>query len=186
MHYSIFDDLLEESIEFSDDSAVIFRNGVMTKIGRLPGDEAAGALFASADGSVVVGASADFDTLGLSVFVWTEATGMRDLLDILAEEVIELRGWELLWLDGLSADGHTLLGRAVNPRGRALSWLVILPEPATGALVAPGTALVSAYRRALALGTGPGAVNQRPASASAVPGSTSKIGSLTRFTAEAH
>lgn len=119
----------------------------MTAIGHLPAYQYSAAFAASANGSSLAGINVDLAAFRASVFVWTTSTGMQDLIDLLAQSGVDLHRWELWSVDGFSADGHTLVGRATNPHGRTVGSLATLPEPATGALAAIGTALLAAARR---------------------------------------
>jgi hypothetical protein len=108
------------------------------------------ALAVSGDGSLIGGRLGPFDDL--HAFVWNEAIGVRRLDEVLTSLGVDLTGWTLLSVVGVSADGHTLLGEGRNPAGRSEAWLatipVLVPEPGTIALLGLGVALLGA-RRAL-------------------------------------
>ena len=119
----------------------------MVGLGHLPGNVAVGeARDVSADGSIVVGIDAAHS------FVWSEATGMRDLETFLFDfYALDLGGWDLGEVRAISADGRTLVGTGTNPSGRQEAWRIQLsafvPEPGTALLVALGIATLGAARR---------------------------------------
>jgi probable HAF family extracellular repeat protein len=72
----------------------------------------------SGDGSVIVG----FANLGTSTraFIWTAATGIRDLQ---TELNVHPAGWALTSATGISRDGSTIVGDGTGPNG-ARAWLI--------------------------------------------------------------
>ena len=166
------------------------------RMGALPGHNRSGAWDVSADGSVVVGASArfiddTFDThlfrwtaadgmtdlgllatvpwlpdLGISMsadgnlivghrvqgdvvepFIWDELHGMRPLSDVLTDLGVDLSGWDLESVTGISGDGRTFIGYGVDPTGSGSGWIVTVPEPAGLALLAGAGAGLLGIRR---------------------------------------
>src|SRR5262249_30000326 len=111
----------------------------MVGLGDLPGGEALSyARAASGDGSVVVGSAS---VAAVSPFapterasVWDAANGMRALDAILAAGGIDLGGWTPTDAWGVSADGLTIVGTAVNEDGMAQAFLAHVPEPGTAFL----------------------------------------------------
>lgn len=107
--------------------------GGWVDLGPLPDGEAASttsrsglAMHTSFDGSVIVGTA---PIAGDSnVFVWTAATGMRSLKQLLLDEgVSDLEGWELLTVEGISADGRTIVGSAQSPINSFDAYVARLP-----------------------------------------------------------
>jgi uncharacterized membrane protein len=102
---------------------------------------ASAALAATADGLVAVGRSS------AGAFVWDEASGMRELRQVLADEFgLDLDGWTLAEATGISADGRVIVGNGTNPSGQREGWVATIPEPSTALLLATGLALVSRMR----------------------------------------
>lgn len=88
-------------------------------------------------------------------FVWEAHTGVRRLVDVLADRGAgdELTGWQLRDIMGFSADGRYVVGRGVGPGGGQSFWLADLgvspvPEPSTiGLFAAAGLLTFAALRR---------------------------------------
>jgi len=112
------------------------------------GDVGAGAtdsqaLAVSADGSVIVGSGAR------GAIIWDAAHGVRDLKQVLTLDLgLDLTGWNLFSATGVSADGHTIVGRGSGPGGLE-GWVAVVPEPASAAALWAGAAglLLSRSRR---------------------------------------
>jgi uncharacterized membrane protein len=118
----------------SGDKAVRFSPGGVTSLGTLPGEYQSSALAVSADGSIVVGES------GSNAFIWDESNGMRNLQAVLETDYgLDLCGWSLILVDGISDDGKVMVGFGTNPSGSGEAWMVnlanatMIPEP--GSLV---------------------------------------------------
>jgi probable HAF family extracellular repeat protein len=111
--------------------------GGMIGLGDLPGgafDSVAVDL--SDDGSVVVGTGTS--ALGREAFVWDAAHGMRPLQAVLEAAGLDLAGWRLTDVAGVSADGLTIAGTGIDPAGGTQAWVATLPEPAgAAAFLAP-------------------------------------------------
>jgi probable HAF family extracellular repeat protein len=106
------------------------------------GNAVGGATAVTGDGSAVYG---DLD--GLHTFVWDAAHGMRELGPALAADYgLDLRGWKLQTVSGVSADGMTIVGDGVNPSGIDDAFVIMLPEPC-GAAALLGAPLVLRRRR---------------------------------------
>jgi probable HAF family extracellular repeat protein len=99
--------------------------GGMQDLGTLPGNRDAVATGVSDDGRVVVGIAAprplsrsnlgyDFD-IDCRPFVWTAATGMQDLNQVLANAGVDLTGVTLFAITGMSPDGQLVSGVARTP-----------------------------------------------------------------------
>ena len=72
----------------------------------------------------------DATPLGEEAFVWTRATGMRRLADVLAiERGLDLSGWErLVSADGVSDDGLVVVGRGLAG-GVERAFVAVLEGP---------------------------------------------------------
>lgn len=94
-------------------------------------------LAVSGDGSVVVGYvqnNAGFDEQ--KAFIWDEEHGMRLLQDVLEDDFgLDLSRWKLaeLWASwkatGISQDGLTIVGVALNSQGEREAWRAVLSVP---------------------------------------------------------
>jgi probable HAF family extracellular repeat protein len=111
--------------------------GGMVGLGFLPGAVFSIANAVSGDGSVIVGSSGT-NTI-LQAFIWTEATGVVSLHDLLVANGFELTGWTLESATGISTDGHVIIGNGIDPLGLHEAWMVQLsvaagvPGPTVGA-----------------------------------------------------
>jgi len=91
-------------------------------LGFLSGYNQSTANAVSADGSIVVGYS--WRTGSSQAFRWTAAGGMRSLESLLTDAHVDLGGWQLLYAQGISADGRIIAGRGINPQtGTDDVWL---------------------------------------------------------------
>jgi probable HAF family extracellular repeat protein len=127
----------------------------MIGLGDLPGGRVIGvANDVSADGSVIVGDSETFYQDGVravnEAFYWTASSGMLNLRDLLVSSgVTGLNGWMLTEANGVSADGLTVVGTAIDSTGVQQAFVATIPEPSTIALASSGlAALLWFYRRA--------------------------------------
>jgi uncharacterized membrane protein len=99
-----------------------------------------GADAVSSDGNIILG-SGIVDPTGPNPeegpMLWTLLDGPRLLRDILVNDYglgPQITGWSLDQATDISADGRTIVGYGVNPRGETEAWLVRLtpiPEPAS-------------------------------------------------------
>ena len=126
--------------------------GGMVGLGDLPGGEALSyARAVSGDGSVVVGSGsvepATPSDPSQRAFVWDAAHGMRALDAILAAAGVDLGGWTPTDAWGVSADGLTIVGLAVDPSGTSQAFLAHVPEPGTALLLALGAVALSRRSR---------------------------------------
>ena len=81
----------------------------------------------SGDGSTIVGG-------GSGAVIWDSTNGVRSVETIVEDAGIDLTGWDLLSVRGVSHDGQSFVGIADNPDGEREAWLVQLnatavPEP---------------------------------------------------------
>lgn len=115
------------------------QGGGMQTLGDLPGGLVWGVAYAAtSDGSIIVGSG---DTAnGTEAFIWDASNGMRKLSDVLiAAGVTNLTGWTLIDATGISADGSTVTGTALDPLGNEFAFVAVtVPEPTTAALAGIG------------------------------------------------
>lgn len=122
-------------------------DGGMQDLGVLPGTTGSWADAISGDGSVVAGPCVDDDWSPQRAFIWTAETGMVDLNSRLASLGVDMTGWTLTDVRGLSADGSSMTGWGVF-NGEQRAWLVTaLPEPASLAMLAIGLLLCAKATR---------------------------------------
>jgi hypothetical protein len=77
----------------------------------------------SGDGSIIVGYSDAHNAL-----IWDAGHGMRSLQQTLDDAYeLELPGWTLLAIMGVSDNGRAIAGHGMNPDGNIEAWLVRLP-----------------------------------------------------------
>ncbi len=93
----------------------------------------------SSNGSIVVGQATT--PAGDEAFVWDAVHGMRTLKSILEASGADLSGWRLTSATAISADGLTVVGEGIGPKGTE-AWIAHIPEPATGLLVLAAMAAV--------------------------------------------
>jgi probable HAF family extracellular repeat protein len=103
----------------------------MVGLGDLPGgDFYSTAYAATADGSIIVGESRT-TLIDSDAFIWTSATGMRSLQEVLINEHglgQALAGWRLSNAL-ISDDGNVIVGTGRAPSGRLEGFVVVIPEP---------------------------------------------------------
>lgn len=81
----------------------------------------------SANGAVIVGTANG----ATRPFIWDRAHGVRDLELVLRDELgLDLGGWALYQVTGVSADGRTVLGLGISPEtGVTQGWVAYLGPP---------------------------------------------------------
>lgn len=121
----------------------------MVSLGDLAGgDVASSALDASADGSVIVGWSQTAANAISTAVIWDAVNGMRDLQDVLTNDLnLDLSGWTLWEAEAISDDGLTIAGTGVNPDGFSEPWIARIPEPHSLLLVWGGVCSLMVRRR---------------------------------------
>ena len=120
--------------------------GGMVPLGDLAGGGfSSNASDASANGSVIVGRG--LTAAGNTAFIWDSVNGMRPVQDVLASFGVDLTGWRLTDVTGISDDGRILTGIGINPGGQTRSWYAVLPEPGTAVLIALGLAALGVRRQ---------------------------------------
>lgn len=124
------------------------QSGGMVGLGDLPGGSVnSQATDVSADGSVVVGTS---DSGVPDSFVWTAASGMLNLRDVLAAGgATGFENWTSLHAYGISGDGSTVVGYGRNPNGQDEAFVanIKVPEPAAVSIAMFGVGAFAARRR---------------------------------------
>jgi uncharacterized membrane protein len=80
----------------------------------------------SANGQKVVG-SASTSPYEQEAFLRTPESGMRRLSDVLAEQGVDLSGWQLYFASDISADGKTIVGSAYLTGKGTVGWILTLP-----------------------------------------------------------
>lgn len=130
--------------------------GPAQDLGDIPGSSGDWAVAVSADGSVIVGQSVAPDDW--RPFLWDASRGMRRLDGVLADLGVDVAGWQLDSVTGLSADGRTVIGIGRDPSGRYTGWVATVPEVGMPRAVYLVTAALLTRRRR----------RRRPASATRV------------------
>jgi probable HAF family extracellular repeat protein len=88
---------------------------------KFPGSQA----FDISGDSVVVGYATSAIT-GPEAMLWDPQHGMRRVADVLADEGVDLAGWQVTEATGVSDDGRAIVGRGVTPLGQSEAWLARL------------------------------------------------------------
>jgi hypothetical protein len=71
--------------------------------------------------------------------IWDAVHGMRLIEQVLMDDYgLDLTGWTLTSVVGVSADGRTIVGQGYNPSGDLDGWIATIPEPGTALLVLAG------------------------------------------------
>lgn len=110
-------------------------------IGRVTGRAHSDAAGVSDDGKIVVGWSGEthgeLPDLSGDAFLWDAAHGMRRLRDVLLDDYgLDVGAWHLWDASDVSGDGRFLTGTGINPSGLPEAWIIDLPEPSAGGVVA--------------------------------------------------
>jgi hypothetical protein len=85
----------------------------------------------SADGFMVFGQVFNFDMTTYKItsegMIWDRANGMRFAKDWLtADYGLDLTNWTLTYINGISDDGKTVAGTAIDPNGNTQAWVADL------------------------------------------------------------
>lgn len=92
----------------------------------------------SADGRVIVGEAV---ASGFDVgFVWTPENGIEDIRDVLTgTHGLDLNGWRITSVRGVSADGSVFTGAGIDPNGVGQAWIAVIPRSCIADLNEDGT-----------------------------------------------
>lgn len=71
------------------------------------------------------------DSSGPEAFIWDEAEGAHALKERLDAWGVDTAGWQLEKATGISDDGTTIVGNAINPRGANEAFVATVPEPSS-------------------------------------------------------
>lgn len=94
----------------------------------------------SGDGTVIVGQNLS------EPFIWTAKSGMIDIKSRLADEGVDISGWDLQTAVGVSDDGTTIIGNGLNPDGVREAWIATIspvPEVEVWALMIVGFSVLA-------------------------------------------
>ncbi len=106
-----------------------WEGGMMTALGGFPRvySLVSNARDVSGDGTTVVGGSRDgSEEDAYRAFIWTGATGMLKLSDVLSVLGVDVNGWWLTDATGVSDDGLTIVGYGYSANGNE-GWIATLP-----------------------------------------------------------
>jgi hypothetical protein len=85
------------------------------------------------DASIAVGSFRNYADNDWEGRIWDSANGVRDIVDVLAENGIDISGWSQVQLNDISDSGYYILGEGVNPDGVRHPFLInATPECKTG------------------------------------------------------
>lgn len=131
----------------SDGTAFRWTNSEGTQpLGPLSGDQYASARSVSDDGSIVGGESYGFLLPGSRAWIWTAELGLIDFKPLLESLGLDLSGWQLSTVAGISADGLTLTGSGLL-NGVQEAWIAHIPTPGSILPVAMLAPLAARRRR---------------------------------------
>ena len=83
----------------------------------------------NADGRLIAG-SLDEEEVDYEAFIWSKPAGVRGLMEALATDAgMDLQGWYLQEVNGLSPDGRFMIGVGLNPQEEREGWLIDLGDP---------------------------------------------------------
>lgn len=122
--------------------------GGMIGLGDLAGGAFSSAAMSVSDNGFVVGRGTT--AMGTEAFLWSQASGMRRLADVLTGEGLDLAGWTLTSANGISRDGSTIVGTGIDPTGKTQAWMArvgVVPEPGTFAALGLGALAFLRQRR---------------------------------------
>lgn len=118
---------------YSGSSAVRWNAaGHVRDLGMLPGGSFSAAYAISGNGQVVGGVSDDI-TMNSRAALWTPLLGMVDANELLPALGVDLTGWTLSYVTGMSPDGRTLVGLG-EFEGQGRGFIVRVGHPGPGGL----------------------------------------------------
>ncbi len=97
------------------------QGGGMQNLGTFPGGVNVYALGVSGDGTKVVGY--DSDQMTIRPFLWTQETGLQNLNVLLPTLGVDLTGWTITNVTGISADGSAIIGNASH-NGQSRGFII--------------------------------------------------------------
>jgi uncharacterized membrane protein len=114
-------------------------DGVVTQLGALPGGTGYGyATAMSQDGSIIAGRANG--PLGYEAFIWDAEHGIRSLRDVLIGLGVNITGWQLTQVTGVSYDGLVIVGNGTDPSSRTQGCVADLRPPEQLPSLSPATA----------------------------------------------
>lgn len=113
----------------------------MSALGFLPCNTWSIAHAVSADGSVIGGdpESGSFDC----AFLWDAQNGIRNLRETLINSGLNMTGWQLTSVRGISADGKKVVGYGINPSGNTEAWIADISPTVLAIRVVDGNVVLS-------------------------------------------
>jgi uncharacterized membrane protein len=100
----------------------------------------------SANGSTVTGVYVD--ATGSHAFIWSAATGIRDVKQLLLSlGLTSVANWNLINAQSISADGTTMAGFGIDPAGNQEGWVATIPGCGTAVPVFMGMWMVGMRKR---------------------------------------
>jgi uncharacterized membrane protein len=121
-----------------------FSTDTLLELPPVPGQFRGAAVGISADGSIIVGNTGST----ARPYIWEMEHGSRELATVFTQELgLDLGGFVLINVTGISDDGRTLAGLGRNAEGREQAWVAVIPSPTGVAIVAPLFAFCGRRRR---------------------------------------
>ena len=110
--------------------------GGVVDLGRLPTTDPTDEVYANAiaaNGKLIFGTSGNGFFGIQQPWVWTAATGMRDLTSVLKQYFVQVpAGYYLATVRAASADGTVVIGQAYSPEGLQVTYVLTVPVSAYG------------------------------------------------------
>jgi probable HAF family extracellular repeat protein len=86
------------------------------------------------DGTVI-GGSRGYGAID-EAFIWTRLDGVRSVSSILTNDYgLNIDGWELSTVTGISDDGDVITGFGFDPQGQQQAWVAVVPAPSIATLL---------------------------------------------------
>ncbi len=115
----------------------------LVDLGMMRGMDVTAAKGVSAEGSIVVGFAQAFGPELLTEAVILGPSGNWRTIEELLATSGHATEWQLLSAEAISADGRTVVGNGISPRGLALGWAITIPEPSTRGMLFVALALLA-------------------------------------------